>query len=499
MKFKIYFLTIFILGKSLYSQETLSKLIYDGDILFRSYYLWRDILINKQIQESCPNPIEVYLNPNTKPNTKCQEKRDEHKLRFRLNLLFSPNSFTEIYYGLEVGDITFGQEKNKIGPGSGGSGSDATNVETRELRLSLHNQIKSTILDIGIFPYSTPDGIVLASSGAGIKFRQEFKNLNSLLEIVYFKLQDNSFKDNDSNGFSDENYKDVELISFSYKIFRFADILPQFYFVYKRDPIEKDTNNNIKDTYQFYWGGLYFQYSYKNLNIYTNLINQQGYLLSTIKIIKNEFFLKTYIPDLYSKIQNQNNAFPENRKKYPKNAYAGNLEISYRFLNNLKISYVFTGATGRAGLNNDGTSSKYNVDQYTSAGGAFQFSEIVVDTSGGYSIISIDNLAGIVGHGIKIEYQIKDGILIEPQYYLFRTHRTPTIDYNQFFNRENFKNPTNNFGSEWNLRLIYKPWVNFSVRIHFAYFNASESYKTIYDIKNGDSLREYSIFVQQKF
>ncbi|GIX41728.1 MAG: hypothetical protein KatS3mg129_1461 [Leptospiraceae bacterium] len=100
---------------------------------------------------------------------------------------------------------------------------------------------------------------------------------------------------------------------------------------------------------------------------------------------------------------------------------------------------------------------------------------------------------------LEVEYQFARGISIEPQYYIFRTHKTPAINYNQFFNREHFKNPTSYFGSEWNFRIVYKPWVNFSIKMNFAYFNAGEAYKTIYDIKNGDSLREYSIFIQQKF
>ncbi|GIX41727.1 MAG: hypothetical protein KatS3mg129_1460 [Leptospiraceae bacterium] len=412
-KIIIFFLyLVFLFWKiPIFAQETLSNLLYDGDILLRSFFLSRDILTKKQILESCPNPVEVYENPSTTPNTKCKEKRDEHKIRFRLNLLFSPNAFTEVYYGLEVGDVTFGKEKNQNGPESGGSGSGATNIETRELRLSIHNQIKTTLFDIGIFPYSTPDGLVLATSGAGIKFRHEFKELNSLLETVYFKLQDNSFIDNDSNGFSDENYKDVELISTSYKIFRFSDVIPQFYFVYKRDPVEKDENNNPKDTFQYYWSGIYFQYSYKNWNIYFNLVNLQGYLLSETKIIENDSFLKTYFPDIYNIIQNQNNAFPKSRRKYPKNAYAGNLEISYRPLNDLKISYVLTGATGRAGLNNDGTVTDYNKDQYKSAGGSFQFSEIGVDTSGGYSLLNIDKLSGMIVSGIRSRISICTGYL----------------------------------------------------------------------------------------
>jgi len=160
---------------SLYAQEKSTNLLYDGDIFFRSFYLSRDILTTRQTKETCPNPLDVYLNSTVTPNTPCKETRDEHRIRFRLNFLFSPNTFTEVYYGIEVGDITFGQEKNLIGPGSG-----ATNVETRELRLTILNKNHLFRIDMGIFSYSTPDGLVLASSNAGIRFRKEFKELNSL-------------------------------------------------------------------------------------------------------------------------------------------------------------------------------------------------------------------------------------------------------------------------------------------------------------------------------
>ncbi len=341
--------------------------------------------------------------------------------------------------------------------------------------------------------------MVFASSGAGLKLRKRFLDLNSLLELVYFKLQDISFKDNDFNGFSDENYKDIEFITLNYKIFRFVDFIPHFYFTYKRDPILLDNSNNPKDTYQFYWIGLYFQYSKKNWNIYLNMINQQGYLLSETKIIQNEYFLKTYFSDLYLKLWTLNNVFPQNRKKYPKNAYSGFLEISYRITDFLKISLVGTGATGRAGFNNDGTLSKYNKYQYTSAGGSFQFSEIGIDASGGYSLLNIDNMSGIYSYGIRFQYQFIQGIFIEPEYYIYRTHKTPNIEYNQFYNRDHFKNPTSFYGNEVNFQIVYKPWVDFSIKLHFSYFNAGEAYKAINDIKNGDSLREYSIILLQRF
>jgi hypothetical protein len=35
--------------------------------------------------------------------------------------------------------------------------------------------------------------------------------------------------------------------------------------------------------------------------------------------------------------------------------------------------------------------------------------------------------------------------------------------------------------------------------MQFAYFNAGDAYKVVNDIKNGDTLREYSIYIQQKF
>jgi hypothetical protein len=61
------------------------------------------------------------------------------------------------------------------------------------------------------------------------------------------------------------------------------------------------------------------------------------------------------------------------------------------------------------------------------------------------------------------------------------------------------KHPINYYGSEWNLKIVYKPWVNFSIKMQFAYFNAGDAYKVVNDIKNGDTLREYSIYIQQKF
>ncbi len=147
----MFILFLLLYKNSIKGQEKLSKLLYDGDFLFRSFYLSRDILTNRQYSESCPDPINVYLNPGTVPYTKCSEKRDEHRIRFRLNLLFSPNSYTEIYYGLEVGDIRFGVEKNFNGPESGGSGSGATNIEQENFVFQFLIQIKQRVLILVFF------------------------------------------------------------------------------------------------------------------------------------------------------------------------------------------------------------------------------------------------------------------------------------------------------------------------------------------------------------
>ena len=134
---------------------------YNGSMLVRGFYTSRDLPLEKQTATLCPNP---YTNSSssgssssTSGNSKCREERDFYTARFRLNLAFRPSNFVDIIYGLEVGELEFGDTTTgNTGPGSGGTGSGSANLETRELRLNIHNEKKTIRFNAGVFSYGTP-------------------------------------------------------------------------------------------------------------------------------------------------------------------------------------------------------------------------------------------------------------------------------------------------------------------------------------------------------
>ena len=91
---------------SVFAQSAEKRFNYNGDMLVRGFYTSRDLPLERVTKEPCPNPAEA--GKAGAVQSPCQEAKDFYTARFRLNMIFTPNAYADIYYGLEVGDITFG-------------------------------------------------------------------------------------------------------------------------------------------------------------------------------------------------------------------------------------------------------------------------------------------------------------------------------------------------------------------------------------------------------
>lgn len=492
----------------LFSQSTAEadRFDYNGDMLIRGFFTSRDLPVEKQTTTLCPNPFQANTEDSTDSsgtstagNTKCREERDFYTARFRLNLAFRPSNYVDIIYGLEVGEVEFGDSSaGDTGPGSGGTGSGSANLETRELRLKIHNEEDTLSFHAGIFPYGTPSGFVAATSGAGFYVNYSALDWYSEFELYYIKKEDQSRVDRDSNGFNDDNYKDVDVVLANWKYSGLPGYRSELYGLYRSDNRTEDEDGNIRDTSRLYWAGLYQRYRWGRFSFMLHVIGNWGNIYSPDRQLPRQDLLEG--SSILGQYEEAERYIPNQREKNSVAAGAGEAEIGYQITDGIKLSLAVAGASGRRGVEPDGGSVQYRKDQFNYAGQAYQFSEIAVDSSGGYSLFTLGDLTGLIARGIRLEAQVFESVDTLLGYYSLHSYRTPTIDYNQFFTRfPGGRTPSSYFGEEVNWRVNWRPFSDLTLSAYVAYFDAGDGYKVLRDVEYGDNALEILVSAQQTF
>ncbi len=497
------------------TEDTLERFSYDGEVLARGFFLWRDIgLANpptstggaERDQEGYFEFFACQANPATCRTTREREEQDFYTIRLRLNVAFRPSPYVDVLYNLEIGDVTFGRdEADRSGPGTGGRGSGRTNLETRQLLLRFHNQANTTEAAAGIFLFSTPNGLVVATSGAGLRLRHEIESIASRFEGIYIRSEDNSRVDGDSNGFSDDNFSDINLGLLSWKWSQIRSLRTELYGIFREDDdasVDDITESN-QETSRVYWGGLQLRYSVGGFELMLHGIGNWGRFhrplsadpkLSSIAATTNTsdplqaFFEEALRPPL--------------RKQYNINAAAGEAELGYQITDRTRLALVYAGASGRipGDTEPDASSIDYRSDQFRTAGQSFQFNEISVDDSGGYSIFTGGRLTGLQIGGLRVRFQPLAELETRLEYYQLRAYRTPTIDGNTNYTRAfRQRSPGTFLGEEWNLRLVYSFFNDLKLGARLGWFNAGSAYKALRDTEYGDDLYEVQVTVKQTF
>ncbi len=500
---------------SLQAQDTelLERFDYDGSVFGRGIYIQRDLpLPSPPVDEDEGRRTEQgyyeYFLCETLPET-CnrsdnKESQDFYSIRFRLNLAFRPSSYVDILYGLEVGDITFGRdETDNSGPGTGGRGSGRTNLETRQLILKFHNKADTTSAEVGVFPFSTPSGVVTATSGAGVRLQHEVEAIDSGFEAIYIRSIDNSRIDDDSNGFSDENYSDINQGVLRWKWSTFRDFQTELYGVYRNDndPSTEDPTDSSEETSRMYWGGLYVTIKIGAGELMLHGVGNWGRFerplsedpkLSAIAA-NDDDPLQSYFTEALQ---------PPLREEYRVNAGAGEASFKYPVSDRVEVSVLYAGGSGRlpGDTEPDGSDVDYRPDQFRTAGQAYQFSELGVDSSGGYSVFSLGRLTGVQAVGARVKMRLLDSLVGRIDYYRLDAYRTPNIDANSTYTRYLRQNDPDKFlGEEWNLRFDYTVFSDLNFQAKLGWFNAATGYKVWQDVEYGDDLYEVQASVTQTF
>lgn len=499
-------------------------LTFDGDMLVRGFYISRDLPLERVTKEPCPNPFEKGVAGKTQ--SRCQEQGDYYTTRFRLNLTFRPNAYVDITYGLEVGDITFGQDKNpSIGAGAGGKGGDSVNIETREMRMRVHDQDRTQYVEGGIFPLGSPSGLVMAATGAGFKGETEARSLMSNFLLAYLRQVDDSIQDGDLNGYSDNTFKDVNLIYGSWKFFGFQDWNIENYFVYRHDPAEYDENGLLKDTHKLYWLGSHVRYTKGGFGMLLHGVGNIGIISSvddpelsdknnyfhqpTVDSSGNVSWLKVSAVDRRKQIspihdmaistaEEARLAFANSRRRHTIRSAAGQIEFSYRFLDATTLVFGAAGATGRLRAEADGRSTKLRNDQFYTASPAFQYTEIALDTSGGYTIFKNGELTGLQAYQLQWRQKFTSSIEGKFSYTYLKSNWSYDGTFNQFYGWWKGA-PSNDIGNELNAVVDWRPFAQFIITAKAAIFLPGRGYRFLQDAEHGSVIREYSIYVMQRF
>ena len=486
-------------------ESILDKFSYRGDVVFQGFFLQRDLPL---IREGVPRCENFYFQEYTGLKTPCREEEDYYRIRLRTDLLFRPSSYAEILYGMEVGFLTFGRDDpNRTGPGSGGGGSGRVNLETRELLLRLKSKGNNHRVDLGIFSIGTPDGIVLASSGAGLRYQGRLPNINSDLELTFIKAEDNSRVDNDSNGFSDSNFSDIDMATFRWRYSGVKQVKSIIYGVFRRDGDNTagDSGEEVREISTLYWGGILLQFSYGRWLLNINLIGNGGDFHRPHELTVREQHLLDHnlqLATTYADYKNNvaNFVTPEIWRRYRVAAAAGYLELGLNITDNLSAVIQGAAGSGRPGVEPDGSSVEYRRDQFRTAGSGFQLSDIAVDTSGGYSLFVNGQLTGLAIGGGGLKYNIHGGLQLSLRYFHIEYYRTPVADFNENYRLHHQVRQNSNYvGAEWNLWLKWMVFSDLSLDLRLGWFDAGAGYKIVHDVVGGDRIFESSLAIKQKF
>ncbi|MCB1324637.1 MAG: hypothetical protein H7A21_00180 [Spirochaetales bacterium] len=533
LRWQATFLFAFLLAQPLLAQTPVTedqRFNFSGSIFSRAIFLARDLPLpsapttsgTRRSEQGYAEYYACQINPGNCPDpSREKEQQDFYSIRLRVDASYRLSPIADVLYGLEIGEIVFGRdERDRSGPGTGGQGSGRTNIETRQLMLLFHtarpdsSQIAAgqappsfrAALRIGVFPVSSPEGLVLAASGAGIRFDLEADDIDSKFRGIYIRSIDNAQIDSDSNGFSDENFSNINLGFVQWEWSRYRAFNPILYGLYRQDddPSTADLTDTVRETSRVYWGGLYLKFTFGPVGLILHGVGNWGRFH---RPLSSDPDLAAAAADATDPLQGfiTEAVKPPLRRQYRINAGAGQVELSYKISDDLELFLRGAGGSGRipGDTEPDGSSVEFRPDQFRVANSGFQITEIAVGSSGGYGFLPGGRLTGIVATGLVAKYNFSifaRAFVFELGFFNIDAYRTPTIDYNTSYTRTfNQNHPTNYLGSEWNTGLTWDVYADLTLDLRGAWFDAGSGYKTLLDSRYGDDIYEGQFSITHKF
>jgi hypothetical protein len=513
--FVIYSLIIFIsFSISITAQDSgQTKFNLTGSTRFRLFDLNRDIPLKRTTSTFPVYDYPTYYNYlgqqnytlmqnevnarlQGKPTTLSPKKESNNYMdsRVLLNLEFATSQNFDGVVGVQVGDVTYGgrgispkgpnannSDPYLVGSGSGGELQQTAGVNLQMNLMYVNYRIRKEkfYTRIGIQLFSSAQGRVMFSTGAGILANKDFVDNKISIESGLIKARERSLSDIDSNGFNDKNKLGVNIVYTKLKYYGFSFWKPEFYTYISSDTDITDVN---QEKGNLFWHGLFNEFTKNKFLFIVHGIFNHG-TVSAVNFLKN-----SNAQDIYNK-----------RNTYHINGAMWDLQLSYFLNGNYNFNLIAIGTTGRPGYDKDGMSGSYKGSGYRTLAPGFSVSNIAIDFTGGYALFNATNMSGLSEFGGFINAIMWGPFQFTLGYYQLYATRTPYIQVNRDFNPL-FNNKASNYlGQEFNLNLRWSVFTEFQIIIRSGLFQAGSGLKAINDHSIGNYAREAFISGEYKF
>ncbi len=507
----IQFLLLLILFSSaIISQDAEQRTIleFSGSFRMRAFNMGRDYplsrknsilpIYDKQAEnnaksEAAQNAFNEELDAKLKGNpstiTKQSESMRYYDARALLNLNFITSRYLDGLWGIQVGDIPFGgrgsgttrTEPTLIGSGSGGElgQPSGTNVQTNFLYINFKLPAQSFNIRTGIQLFSSAQGRVLYTNGAGVQFTKDIRNKNATLEGGWIRARDRSIVYPDGNGFNSKNYINTNIYFLKLKLNPFRSVKNELYSYFLSDT---DRTDSAKETGFLFWHGLFNEFTFSRMSFSIHGILNTGTLKSA----------NPYRDNLGSEIYT----------KYDRHKIKGGLfdiQFNYNYTDKITLGLIGIGTTGRPGYERDGVSASNRGNGYRTLSPGFAISNIGIDFTGGYALFSGKTMSGLIEYGAFSNILVYGPLQLTLGYYRLYASKSPEIENNRIFNLDAGKKTTNYMGHEYNFNVRWNVFRDLQLLFRSGVFVAGDGLKVLFDSQYGKRIYEAFFTLEHKF
>jgi hypothetical protein len=513
-KIRLFILLLIFSSLSIFSQDSGegSQFNLNGSMRFRSFDLGRDIPLSRQTQtypvydipkeyktigDNIKESYEENLE-NLKLGKPGQVYRKKERLNFMdtrilLNFEFKTSRNFDGVVGVQIGDIPFGGRglitngpqanlTNSLDNGGGAGGemfqASPINLQTNLLYLNYRIPEKDFFSRFGIQLFSSPQGRVLFTRGAGTFFSKDFKEDKITLEWGWIRGRERQIADIDNNGFNDRYGQNSNIFFAKLKNSKIQNFKNEIYSIASKDNDPTDLNN---ETGLLHWHGIFNEFTFENFNLIIHGVYNHGKIKSPRRILDEDQDL------LYEKLES-----------YKISGALGDIQVTYFYDNSINFNFITIGTTGRPGIDRDGLDGTTKNGGYRTLAPLYAISNLGVDFTGGYALFTAGNMNGLYEPGTFVNY-IVGPVMLTLGYYQLHASRAPRLSTNREFNSLTGQKSSTFLGDEYNFNIRWNIYSDFMINFRSGIFFPHDGYRALTDSMGGSYAREAFISGEYKF
>ncbi len=484
-----------------------------GSIRFRGTSLARDVPISRntttfpvvdipgfyQTQATNRNALifsEVEAKFKNQPSviSKQKERLDYMDSRILMNLEIKTSENFDAVAGFVVWDVIFGgralqpngpnannQDPLVIGPGSGGEISQSAGVNVQASNLYLNYKLKDHNFStrFGIQFFSSVQGRVMFSTGAGFLSSKEFVHEKIAIEGGWIRGRERSLADVESNGLTDKNYQNTNIFFGKFRYFKLTNYKLELYSYFLNDTDPTDAHS---ETGKLFWHGWFNELNIGKFSVIGHGIYNHG------KVSYNNIFRDNNSEEVYRSVNH-----------YKNSGYLLDLQLNYQYNRIISGHLVGIGTSGRPGTDRDGMPSNYKGNGYRTLAPGYGISNIAIDFVGGYALFNARNMSGLAEYGGYVNATVFGPLQITLGYYQLHAVRAPRLSTNREYNSL-FSNKSSTFiGQEFNFNFRWAVYSEFQLIFRSGIFLAGPGLNALNDYTYGNYLKEAFLMGEYKF